>query len=188
MTNLRIEPVTPSRWSDLLELFGPNGAYSNCWCTWFLLTGKQWEEAAKEERRKLLEALVVEGLEPGLLAYREGTPVGWCAVGPRERYARFMSPRSTLYRRIDDAPTWVINCFFIHREHRNSGVATALLAAAIDFARERGATMLEGYPIDREDQNHSHATLFVGALSMFLDSGFEEVSRVRKRPLVRRTV
>ncbi len=40
------------------------------------------------ERRDILLGLVDDGSEPGVLAYRDGEPVGWCAVGPRERSAK----------------------------------------------------------------------------------------------------
>ncbi len=183
---MAIHPVTPDRWNDVLELFGENGAYSNCWCTWWLLTGKAWDAASKDERRELLHSKVETGHEPGLLAYRDGRPVGWCAVGPRDRYARLNSPRARVYKRIDDADTWVINCFFIHRDHRGTGVATALLDAAVAHAERRGATIVEGYPIDREAKPSRSADLFVGTLTMFRDAGFEEVNRVGDRPLVRR--
>jgi GNAT superfamily N-acetyltransferase len=187
MTDLVIRAVTPDHWNDLRTLFGDNGAYSNCWCTWWLLTGRGFDEATAGERRDLLCSKVRSGDQPGLLAYRDGTPVGWCAVGPRQWYARLNSPRARTYRRIDDAETWVITCFFIAKQHRGSGVATALLDAAIDHATDRGATIIEGYPIDRTVRARRAPDLFVGTLSMFQDAGFEEVSRVGDRPLVRRS-
>lgn len=39
--------------------------------------------------RELFRALVAGSDEPvGLLAYRDGEGVGWCAAGPRTRFAR----------------------------------------------------------------------------------------------------
>lgn len=180
-----IHPVTADRRGDLLELFGDNGAYSNCWCTWWILTGRQFDEAQKEDRRDILLDLVDDGSEPGLLAYRDGAPVGWCAVGPRERFARMMSARARVYKPIDDRPSWVINCFYIPRAERGQGLANDLLAAAVGFARDRGATLLEAYPIDRSANDHTAASLFVGTLSMFADAGFSEAARQNDRPLVR---
>ena len=97
-SDLTIVPATPGRWPDLETLFGLNGAYSNCWCTWWILTGRGFDEAEPGERRQLLEELVADGKKPGLLAYRDKHPVGWCAVGPRSRYMRMMSLRSEVYR------------------------------------------------------------------------------------------
>lgn len=183
--DLEIHPVAPERWEDLLLLFGDNGAYSNCWCTWWMLTGKEFDAASSQERRDLLQQEVATGHEPGLLAYRQGKPVGWCAVGPRDRYARLNSPRARVYRRIDDEDTWVVNCFFVRKDQRRSGISQSLLAATIDQAVRHGATILEGYPRDTSTRSVGAAELFVGTLEMFSAAGFEEVNRVGDRPLVR---
>jgi len=185
MGDLDIRPVTPERWNDLERLFGPNGAYSNCWCTWWVLPGKVWEGTAPTARRAILQRLVAEGSEPGLLAYLDGEPVGWVAVGPRERYARMMSTRSKTYRPLDDRPSWVINCFFIARPSRRRRVAAALLAAAVDYAFAHGAERIEAYPIDPGAQAPNSANLYVGYLPAFLEAGFVEVARVGARPVVR---
>ena len=185
MTGLAVYPVTPDRWDDLERLFGPNGAYSNCWCTWWVLPGKEWDGTAPAARRALLQRLVAEGAEPGLLAYVDGEPVGWCAVGPRDRYARMMSPRSRTFHPLDDRPSWVINCFFIAHSTRRRGVAAALLAAAVDYAFAHGAERLEAYPIDPAATKPTTANLYVGWLPAFLEAGFVEVARFGARPVVR---
>ena len=181
-----IHPVTADRWTDLATVFGPNGAYSNCWCTWWILTGKSFGEADPKDREALLETLVREEAEPGLLAYRDGRPVGWCAVGPRQRYSRLMSNRSQVYRPPDDAiDNWVINCFYLPTAERGHGIATRLLAAAVEFAFARGAASIDGYPL--VDTTRGAASLFVGTVSMFERAGFVEIDRVRERPLMRLT-
>lgn len=188
MKDLVIHPATSDRWPDVLELFGDNGAYSNCWCTWWLFTSKEFSAAAPTERRELLRSEVTRDREPGLIAYRDGVPVGWCAVGPRPRYGRLNSPRSRPFRPIDDLETWVINCFFIRKDMRGNGIARTLLDAAVDHAAGHGASIIEGYPRDRQAQSGGAADLFVGTLSMFLAAGFNEAARVGNRPLVRRTL
>lgn len=181
--DVHIHEVTAVRAGDLLALFGANGAYSNCWCTWWILTGRHFDSTPKEERRRIILDLVEEGMEPGLLAYREGIPVGWCAVGPRSRFARLTSPHARTFRQIDDQPSWVVNCFYIARTHRGQGIATALLDEAVAFATRHGAPLLEGYPL--EDGTAGSSSLFVGTVSMFRDAGFEEAGRVQRRPLMR---
>jgi len=178
--------VDPARWPDLERLFGPNGAYSNCWCTWFLLTGRRWEEAGAAGRRTVLRDVVASGAEPGLLAYDGDDPVGWCAVGPREWYDRMTSPRALVYRPPDDLPAWVINCFFVAREHRRAGVAAALLDAAVDHAFSRGAARIDAYPLDTAGGSPPASSLYVGTLDMFRGAGFREIARIRDRPVVRR--
>lgn len=181
---LTILPATADKWRDVLRLFGPNGAYSNCWCTWWILRSRDWEAAPAQDRRSLLESLVASGAEPGLLAYLDDEPIGWCAVGPRQRYARMMSTRSPVYRPLDDEPSWVINCFFIAPPHRRRGVAGTLLREAVAFAFSNGAERIEAYP---RDDACSAAELYVGSLAMFRDAGFREVARMRGRPVVRLT-
>lgn len=181
--NLDVRPVTTDRTGDLLALFGANGAFSNCWCTWWILTGREFDATPKEERRRIILDLVEEGKEPGLLTYRDGIPVGWCAVGPRSRFARLTSPHARAFRQIDDQPSWVVNCFYIARTHRGQGIATALLDEAVAFATRHGAPLLEGYPL--EDGTAGSPSLFVGTVSMFRNAGFEEAGRVERRPLMR---
>jgi len=188
MPRLEIQPATPDRWGDVLELFGENGAYSNCWCTWWLLTGRGFDDASKAERRDLLHSEVSQARQPGLLAYENGSPVGWCAVAPRERYARLNAPQARTYKRFDDLPAWVVTCFYVPRDHRGRGIATELLDAAIEHARSRGATIIEGYPIDLMAKPGRAADLFVGTLAMFRSAGFCEVNRVGDRPLVRKAL
>ena len=67
-------------------------------------------------------------------------------------------------------------------------MAAVLLEAAVDFARERGAEVVEAYPIDTAGAKRSSAELYTGTLAMFERAGFEEVARRGGRPIVRRAV
>src|SRR6185312_2296478 len=88
--------------------------------------------------RAKLKDMVDEGKVPGLVAYRDGVPAGWCSVAPREEYGRLL--RSPITRRHDDVPVWSLVCLFVDPAHRGKGVATALVRAAVDHARSSGAT------------------------------------------------
>jgi GNAT superfamily N-acetyltransferase len=182
-TPLRIEPATPERWTDLEALFGPNGAFANCWCTWWRWRAAAWDRAGKDERRADLRARVAGGEEPGLLAYDGDEPIGWCAIAPRHGYARLTSPRARTYRPLDDRPSWVVTCFFVLPGQRRRGVAAALLDAVAGFVAERGGTLVEGYPVEGDD--HSPAAIYTGTAGMFRRAGFVEVARTGARPLVR---
>ena len=77
---------------------------------------------------------------------------------------------------------------FVDREARGRGVADRLLAAAIRSARDHGATMIEGYPVDREHRSENESA-YVGTRSMFDRAGFREVAqRVPGRPVMRRAL
>lgn len=180
---IEIVPVTPERWDDLVDLFGPNGAYSNCWCTWWMWRSAEWDRVSAAERRAELRRRVEGGEEPGLLAYAGGEPIGWCAVAPRERYERLSNPRARTYRRHDDRPSWVVTCFYVRRDHRTQGIASALLAAVGEFVAARGGTLVEGYPTEHPE--HGPSAMYTGTTSMFASTGFSEIARPGGRPLVR---
>jgi GNAT superfamily N-acetyltransferase len=182
MSAIEIVPVTPDRWPDLLTLFGPTGAYSNCWCTWWIWRSADWERRSPAQRRRELERRVMAGEEPGLLAYEGDDAIGWCAVAPRDRYARLDNPRARTYRRLDDRPSWVVTCFFIRRDRRRDGVATALLDAVGQFVAARGGSLIEGYPTEHPE--HGPAAMYTGTVSMFRAAGFVEAARRGGRQLV----
>ena len=88
-------------------------------------------------------------------------------------------------RAVDDKPVWSIICFVVPSEHRGQGVARALLAGAIAYARNQGATLIEAYPVDRSARSRDDAMWF-GAKSMYDRAGFKEVARRKPaRPVVR---
>ena len=75
------------------------------------------------------------------------------------------------------------------------GVARALLGAAVDYARDHGATTLEAYPVDVADgERIGVGEAYKGTLAMFRRAGFTEVARRRwtattpVRPIVRRAI
>ncbi len=184
MTKLKVHPLTPDRWDDLLELFGPSGAYSGCWCMWWRVTSKEFSAEAGKGLKKRFKKLVDDEEVPGLLGYLDGEPVGWVSLGPREQFGRL--ERSPKLKRVDDTPVWSIVCFYIKKGYRGTGVATDLLDAAIKYAKRRGAKHIEGYPIDASRGRKDNAAMFSGALTMFDDAGFREIERRGGRPIVRR--
>lgn len=178
-------PLTPERWDDFEQLFGPNGACAGCWCAWFLMTNKEFKESRKEGHKTLLRTLVDSGVEPGLLAYADGIPAGWVALAPRERYKRLAT--SKLLGAVDDQPVWVISCFFIHRNYRQLGMMEKLITAAIDYGRSKNVKILEAFPIDVNEKIHS-GSLFTGKAAVFGKLGFEQVALREYRPILRKSL
>jgi GNAT superfamily N-acetyltransferase len=151
---------------------------------WWRVTAAEFAEEAGPGLRRRFEALVAGGREPGLLAYHDGQPVGWVAVARREEFGRMQ--RSPTAKPVDDTPVWAVNCFYVDRDHRRTGVARALLAAAVAFARDRGAVAVEGIPIDTEGGRRQSADVYTGTVAMFREAGFVEIARRGQRPVVRR--
>lgn len=145
--DLEIVPLTAARFPDLAALFEEGGDPRWCWCTYFRVRGRSWSNATATGNRAELERLAgqkrADHVAPGLVAYRDGRAIGWVSLGPHEDYERLAY--SKILAPLDDAPVWSIVCFVVSRRARGLGVAAALLEAAIAYARERGATMLEAY-------------------------------------------
>jgi GNAT superfamily N-acetyltransferase len=122
-----------------------------------------------------MKRLVAGGEVPGLLAYRDGRPVGWASVSPRSELVRLEhSPQ--LRADDDDEPTWSIACFYVERAAWRSGVGTALLAAAVDRAIAHGARRVEGYPVTAPSVDP-----YTGYDAMFARAGFRLVRPGRGR-------
>lgn len=196
MGALEIHPLTADRLPDLASLFGQGGDPKWCWCSFFRVRNVDFAHATAKTNRRVLERAVettaADGRNPGLIAYREGEPIGWVSVGPREDYERLK--HSKVLAPIDDRPVWSIVCFVVSRTARRQGVARALLDAAIDYARRHGATLLEAYPLETDGARVPAAHAFKGTLGMFERAGFEVAARRQfnraspVRPIVRRRI
>jgi ribosomal protein S18 acetylase RimI-like enzyme len=183
---LDVRPLTPERWDDLVELFErPGGSIvRGCWCMYYRKTGGHGGVGPAEPNRRALKALVDSGYVPGLIGYDNGNPVGWISLSPREDYLKLR--RSPIMKPVDDKPVWSIVCFYVEPQARGRGVSEALLAGAMEFARSRGATLLEAYPVDKPESSHPDF-MFFGAKRMFDRAGFKEIARRKEtRPVVRR--
>lgn len=152
---------------------------------YFRLSHAQFTRGQGAANRRAFGRLVRGDRIPGILAYRGTEVVGWCAVAPREDYARLA--RSRVAHPVDSQPVWSIVCFFVAPASRRRGVTAALLRAAVEHARRRGAKIVEGYPVD-PDGNYPDTFAYVGLISAFRRAGFREVARRSPgRPIMRCT-
>lgn len=184
-----VRPLTPERWPDLEAVFNSSGCSvaRGCWCMYYRRSGSppplRKGSTRAQANRGELKKLAKSGEPPGLIGYRAGVPVGWVSLGPREDYEKLR--RSSVMKPVDDRPVWSIVCFVVPSEYRGQGVARALLNGAIAYARKRGVTLLEAYPVDKGSRSHDDSMWF-GAKSMYDAAGFEEVARREpSRPVVR---
>jgi hypothetical protein len=85
---LVVHPLTRERWPDLVELFGrPGGSIvRGCWCMYYRKSGSGAGDARRN--RSAMKRLVDRGTVPGLIGYRDGRPVAWLSLGPREDYEK----------------------------------------------------------------------------------------------------
>jgi GNAT superfamily N-acetyltransferase len=177
-------PLTADRWQDLEQLFGPRGATGGCWCMYWRLPRTQFTKHKGEGTRQAFRRLVDSGESVGLLAYAQGQPVGWCAIAPRESYS--VLQRSRILKRVDAMPVWSVVCFFVSRGFRGKGLTPLLLRAAVDYAVQHGAQIIEGYPVDPKTPHIPAAFAWTGLASAFRQAGFVEVlRRSETRPIMR---
>ncbi len=148
------------------------------------LSRTQYEEQHGELNRRNIKALVDSHNIPGILAYSAGEPVGWCSIAPREEFPTLA--RSRILKPVDDQPVWSVVCFFTARSQRRKGLTVQLLQAAIEYARENGAQIVEGYPVEPKVGKAPDVFVYTGLYSAFKQAGFSEVlRRSETRPIMR---
>jgi GNAT superfamily N-acetyltransferase len=189
-----IIPANEATWDDLQAVFGKRGDPSRCHCQRFKMwPGEYWASVGAEELAFRLRTQTDCGhpqsvSTSGLVAHLDGQPVGWCAVEPRTAYPRLLRnnrvPWAGRTEDKNDGSVWAVTCFVTRRGFRRRGISYALARAAVDFARQRGARALEGYPMTRKDVLLGE--LHVGTQGMFAADGFTEVSRPTLRRVVMR--
>jgi ribosomal protein S18 acetylase RimI-like enzyme len=190
--SIDIRPLTDDTWEALAALFREGGDPRWCWCQHWRLRSKDMAAAKVPQLRERLHDQASSAEPPGLVAFDGERAVGWVSLGPRTDFERIV--RSRVIPTIDDRPVWSIVCFAVSPAARGRGIARALLDAAIEHARGRGAQALEAYPVAIEDGAAIHPdAAFTGTLPMFERAGFTVVadrasdpSSSRRRVVVRR--
>jgi GNAT superfamily N-acetyltransferase len=189
-----VVPANEASWQDLQTVFGTRGPAAGCQCQRYKLRPREsFRSFPVEERARRLREQTDCGhpaspTTSGLVAYLDGQPVGWCAVEPRPAYAGLVrNNRVPWAGRTEDKAddrVWALTCFVTRAGFRKGGVSRALARAAVDFARERGAGAIEGYPMTTK--NVILEELHPGTERTFTDAGFTEVSRPTLRRVVMR--
>jgi len=194
-TTIMVVPANEASWKDLQAVLGTRGYHSGCWCQRFKIRGRDWDsdsvpvgERANRLRKQTHCGQPEADTTSGLVAYLDGEPAGWCAVSrapPTCAWAA--SPGRGERRTRPTTGVWAVTCFVTRTGFRRRGVSRALARAAVDFARQRGARALEGYPmITQPGHEITWGELHVGSRSIFAAAGFTEVSRPTLRRVVMR--
>lgn len=182
MVTITTEPATPARWDDVQRALTGGGDGASCQCIWPMLSNKDWNETTTPQRTEMFRDEIEQGPPPGLIAYVDGEAAGWIRIGPRTRQTRV--PRTRMIAAastepFDDESVWAVTCFVVRREHRGRGLNRELLRAAVDYARESGARLIEGYPVDTQGTTQRANELFHGTLGTFLAAGFEQQTEMK---------
>jgi GNAT superfamily N-acetyltransferase len=189
-----VVPANEVSWEDLQTVFGTRGQASRCQCQRYKLRPREsFASFPVEERAHRLRQQTDAGhresdTTSGLVAYLDDEPVGWCAVEPRTAYPGLLRNSRVPWAgraedKIDDS-VWAVTCLFTRAGFRRRGVSRAMARAAVEFARERGARAIEGYPMTTKEVILEE--LHVGTRETFAAAGFTEVSRPTLRRVVMR--
>jgi GNAT superfamily N-acetyltransferase len=192
--SITVVPANEASWEDLQAVFGERGAAWRCQCQRFKLArGESFHRFPVEERARRLREQTACGrpeatATSGLVAYLDGEPVGWCAVQPRPAFTGLVRSSRVPWDGRDedkaDDGVWAVTCVLARAGFRRQGVSRALVGAAVDFARDRGARAVEGYPMTTTEVLLEE--LHPGTEATFAAAGFTEVSRPTKRRCVMR--
>ncbi len=193
---IKVVPANKASWEDLQLRVGKARCHAAlCFCQRFKIAESAWRSVTDEERAHRLRDQTDCGhpestTTTGLVAYVDGGPAGWRSVEPRTAYPYITDTRIAWKKRgedKDDDSVWAVTCFITRSGFRRRGITYALARAAVDFARERGARAIEGYPmITQPGEEITWGELHVGSRNVFADAGFSEVSRPTLRRVVMR--
>ncbi|WP_040164052.1 GNAT family N-acetyltransferase [Microbacterium gorillae] len=180
MTSISVSPVTADRFDDLQHTLTGGGDGASCQCQWWLMTQREFSGSSRADKEELLRAETARSPVPGLVAYVDGVAAGWVRVGPRPAQPRIGRTRIVAAgssEPADATDVWAITCFSVRRDHRRLGLTETLATAAVAFAQENGARVVEAYPVDTAEVQRSVNELFLGTVAMFQRAGFAVAAR-----------
>ncbi len=164
--------MTAATFEDFADVVNPRRRENHCWCLSHRLPLKEIEALGQGSREQAMRCLADREPPPGVVTYRDGTPVGWCSISPRSAIPRLQTSR--LIRPVDDTPVWSIICLVVRGGHRRQGVVRHMLEGAVEYAARQGAPAVEAYPVDPGGRMDT-TMAFVGTVSMFRGAGFSQV-------------
>lgn len=133
-----------------------------------------------EERPSFMRQLCESVPGPGVIAYVEGVPAGWCSIAPRSSYRRLMNSRTIPF--LDGRDAWVAVCFVVRSRFRRRGLMHHLLEGAVSHAAAQGAAVVEGYPVDvGEGEKVDVISGYVGTSRLFEAHGFHRAGETTGR-------
>jgi GNAT superfamily N-acetyltransferase len=177
MSAFAARALSPDTWSDFARLVERHdGVWGGCWCLGFHSEGAQ----RGDHRRDAKKRRVLDGTAHAALVYDGESCVGWCQFGPVDELPRIKRRRA--YESLElRAPDWRITCFFVDREYRGQGVATAALRGALKEIARLGGGLVQSFPEDVTDRRTSAGFLHNATTSVFEREGFKREQPLGKR-------
>ena len=176
MAGYDIKPLNIETWPDFAQLVERhNGVWGGCWCMGFHPEGNEQgpQRRAQKERR------VREGRAHAALVYDGDRCVGWCQFGPPDELPRIKFGKA-YHAAAAAPPDWRITCFFVDKDYRHKGVASAALKGALREIARLGGGTVESSPEDTEGRKVSNSFLYNATAAMFEQQGFSRTRQLGK--------
>jgi GNAT superfamily N-acetyltransferase len=171
MADIEIRPAID--FDDVRTMLGPKRPDASvCWCLSYRIPSKENRELTGTARGERVKQLLEQG-SIGVLAYVGDEVVGWAAVAPR---AETSFARNRKIPHVDDLDVWSVWCIRVRPGHRGDGISHHLLRGAVEYARERGAPAIEGYPVDNRGEKVDLTMAYVGTRGLFERAGFTKAA------------
>lgn len=187
---VEVRDVTPDSLREYQHFFDDVAfrdypAWQSCYCmeTHRTESDAEWAARTAAENRRDMTELIQSGSVTALLAFVDGKPVGWCNYGQSTHLAGLV--RRFGLEAQDHDGVGSVACFVIAAPYRKHGVASELLAAAIDRLRASGLRAVEAYPSRREDSAQGN---YRGPLEMYIRACFATYRETERHVIVRKSL
>lgn len=159
------------RFDDFATVVGPRRPDAGgCWCMAY-----RDSRVGTFARADHMRDLCSQDPGPGVLAYVDDQPAGWCSIAPRDTYRRIVNSR-TIPVLDEGRDVWSVVCFVVRPGYRKRGLMHVLLEGAVEHAAGHGAFAVEGYPADVAGDRVDVISGYVGTTRLFEEHGFRRAS------------
>jgi len=181
--SIEFHPLVPDKWDDLEQLFGKRALWEDAGACFGGRPRLNSVRCAANRTDWHSNHWLNQERSPEFWHIRATSRPGWCAIGPRESYSRL--ERTKVLAPIDTQPPGPSPVFISLNSTEVKGLMRGLLNAAIDWAGNNGARIIESYPFDPAAEIRSSAA-YTGVVPVYIDTGFIEVMRRSpRRPIMR---
>lgn len=179
MARLAFKPVTRATKADFEALFESPGGPSYCWCMYTRITKDEAKSANSDAkaRKPMMMQRIDHGIPVGLLGYDHGEPIAWVSIAPRDTFPRLKGPEAGEGEKI-----WSLTCMYIKRQRRGEGIGHQLIEAAVRYARNRKADIVEAYAVHPDSPSYRN----MGFVSAYERAGFKTAGSLGTRRTVMR--
>ena len=113
----KVEAAASVLREDVSLAFGTRGDPARCWCQSFKPANREFESSTSDACAGMLrEQMQASAPGPGVIAYLDGKPLGWCTVEPKPACLRLQRAKVVAVgsrQKPDGASVWPITCVVV---------------------------------------------------------------------------